>query len=443
MSRFWRTILFAVFALGFLISAPLVVLYTAGYRYQFGSSHIVKAGVLSVTSIPKGASVSLNQITSDKKTPAVIDNILPGDVKIRLEKTGYSSWEKTLPIQSGQSTFVPGAILFLDGTPVQAIDAINVFAVAVENPSRFAYLVNQKGVMEVWVKDDSSSQAQSLLTRPIHAKSSYTLTWSPDGAYLLLRETNIKNTMTLIRVYDKNTIALPSPDLTDAWFDVGSSHTLIYQNKMGLHAFGIDADIAISKKLTANDVQSKDGKLLVIESNHQSILSYLDANGIVSIIAYLPLGTYRFMHAPSPYILLEDTSRHHIILLDPNQKNPLLLNEEALFSEWSSKEDRLVFSNGFDIKVYSVSLGQTETITRFSELLTDLAWYPLGDEILYSKEHVLNALELDRRDVRNETTLVNGYSVNKMWMSKDGTSLFFFGKKDADPTTIFERKLQK
>ncbi len=443
MSHLWRKILFAVFAIGFLITAPLVVFYTAGYRYEFGSSRIVKAGVLSATSIPKGASVILNSILSDKKTPAIIDNILPGQVKIKLEKAGYTSWEKTLPIVSGQSTFIPNAILFLDGQPTQIVDQTTVLAVAVQNSSRTAFLANNKGTLEVWLKEDTSSQNKLLLQRPLKTKSLYSITWSPDGVYLLLKESGSKNIFTLLRISDQTIINIPSKNLSEAWFDVGSAHTLIYRTGAELHAFGVDTDVTIPKNVIADDLQIKDGKILAVQSSHQSVLSYLDTNGISSIIAYLPLGKYRFLHAPSPSLLLEDVSRHHIILLDPNKKNPLLLNEEALFSKWSSKEDHLLFSNGFDIKIYTSSTDQTETITRFSEPLTDLAWYPLGDEILYGRETVLNALELDRRDERNETKLVDGYAIKNIWVNKDGSRLFFFGQKGNDPATIFERVLQK
>ncbi len=119
------------------------------------------------------------------------------------------------------------------------------------------------------------------------------------------------------------------------------------------------------------------------------------------------------------------------------------MDEETKYFVWSEKEDRLVFSNGFDIKIFSTATNQTETLTRFSEPLTALAWYPLGDEILYSKNRVLNALELDRRDVRNETSLVNGYAIQSMWTSKDGSSLFFVGHAENGSTTIFKRVLQK
>lgn len=443
MSRFWRTILFAVFAIGFLISAPLVVLYTAGYRYQFGSMSVVKAGVLSVTSIPKGASVFIDGIESDKKTPSVIDNIYPGEIKIRVEKAGYSSWRKTLPVVSGQSTFAPNVLLFLDGTPAQTIDQTNVLHVATQSPSRFAYLVNNNGALEVWIKDDAVPQSQPILTQSFRPKSIYTLSWSRDGGYLLLTEATTKKTSTVIRAYDGTVIPLPSASLVDAWWNAGSGHTLFYRVGSEIHAFGIDTDLTFPKKLIVSDVELKQGKTLVVQSGDQSVVSNLDENGIANIIAYLPRGTYKFVYAPSSLILLQDVEKNHLVLIDPTQKNSMLLNEEVRHFKWSPKEDRFVFSNGFDINILTVQSGHTETLTRFSESLTDLAWYPLGDEVLYSKNNIIHALELDRRDVRNEIALVRDYTVQSMWLNKDGSSLYFFGQHKDDPTTIFERKLQK
>lgn len=443
MSRFWRTILFAVFAIGFLISAPLVVLYTAGYRYQFGSMSVVKAGVLSVTSIPKGATVSLNGVESSKKTPSVIDNIYPGEMKVRVEKSGYSSWEKTLPVASGQSTFVPNVLLFLEGTPVQSIDQTNVLHVAIQSSSRYAYLVNNKGALEIWIKDDAIPQSKPILTQSFRPKSIYTLSWSHDGSYLLLTESTTKKIQTIIRAYDGTVIPLPSASLVDAWWNASSGHTLFYRVGTEVRAFGIDTDLSFPKKFTANDAELKQGKTLVVQSGDQSVVSYLDENGIANIIAYLPRGAYKFVYAPSSLILLQDVVRNHLVLIDPTQKNSMLLNEEVRHFKWSPKEDRLVFSNGFDVNILTLQSGHIETLTRFSEPLTDLAWYPLGDEVLYSKNRVIHALELDRRDVRNEIALVRDYTVQSMWLNKDGSSLYFFGQSGDDPATIFERKLQK
>ena len=443
MNRIWRTVLFAVFAAGFLISAPLVVLYTAGYRYQLGSMRVVKAGVLSLTSIPKGASVTIDSVLNNKQTPAVIDNLFPGDVKILVEKSGYSSWEKTLPIVSGESTFVPSAILFLNGTPTQSVDPTNIIAATPFDDATFAYLASSSTTNELFVHDGGFLQDRSLLKLPSHPKSTYTLSWSPDGQYLLLDEFSTKHSYTLIRSLDATTIALPTGTIAEMHFDVGSSHTILYHVGTEIRAFGIDADATFPKKLLVDDAEHKDGRLVAVQSADQSIVSYVDDANVASIIAYLPLGTYKFVPAPSPLLMLEETTRHHIILLDPTNQQPLLLNEEATLFQWSANQDRLAFSNSFDTKIFSRSSEQTDTITRFSDPLTTLAWYPLGDELVFSQDTHTYALELDRRDNRNIVDLIPDFTVQTLWISKDGSSLNFLGNKNGIAPTIYERKLQK
>ncbi len=443
MPRLWRNILFAIFALGFFISAPLVVLYTAGYRYQFGSMQIVKAGVLSVTTTPKGATVYINGIVTEKKTPAVIDNIFPGKVVVRIEKPGYSSWEKTLVVESGQSTFVPNATLFLDGTPAQAVNQTSVLFTTPKSATRFAYLVENGATLEAWIKDESIAQTKPLYTQPLRAKSTYTLSWSADAQFLLLTETAAKNTYTILRVSDGAVITLPATSVARAWWNTHSGHVLFYRVGSELRAFGIDADVAFPKNTSVDDAQIKQGDMLVVQSGEQSVVAHMNPEGVANIIAYLPRGTYTFVTSPAPYIALEDTSRNHLILIDPNQKNPLLLNEEVRFFEWSPNQDQLVFSNGFDINLFSPHSGERTTITRFSETITDLIWYPIGNELLYSKQNTLYSLELDRRDVRNEPVLASDVLIHTMWVSKNGETLFFFGQRGSEPATIFERRLQK
>lgn len=445
MHHWIRTILFAVFAIGFLVSAPLVVLYTAGYRYQLGSNRVVKAGVLSITSVPKGATITLDEKQNSKRTPAVIDNLFPGDVKIEISKAGYTTWQKILPIESNESTFIPNALLFLTGSPMLAIDKPLLDTTVSTDPSRFAYLTNTNGTMDVWVRDSTFLEDQSIFKQSFHASSVYQLSWSPDSQYLLLKETvgAKEKTNTIIHVREHTIVPLPVQSATDVHFDVGSDHHLFYHVGKEWNAFGINADLSLPKKLFADDLRQRNERLVSVQSKDQSIVSYLDDKGVASIIAYLPLGSYRFISAPSSLIVLEETKRHRLIILDPDQGEPLRLNEEIRLSAWSPKEDRFLFSNGFDVKIFDRHSGYMETITRFSEPLTQIGWYPSGDEILYSKGTTLSALELDERDVRNETVLADGVSIQSFWITKDGSDLFFFGKNSKGESQLYERKLQK
>lgn len=113
-----RHYLFLLFLFLFVIAAPATVLYTAGYRYSFEHRKILQTGLLSVESAPRGARLLLDDKLLREQTPAVIDDLLPGFHRIRLEKDGYLPWEKSLEVRSRQTTFAKNLVLFAQVTPV-------------------------------------------------------------------------------------------------------------------------------------------------------------------------------------------------------------------------------------------------------------------------------------------------------------------------------------
>ena len=271
----------------------------------------------------------------------------------------------------------------------------------------------------------------------------YKINWSQDKQYILLEESTPKKIYSLVDVRNAAIITLPFKDVTRSWWNIGSNHGLLYQVGTELHSYGIDTDGTLPKKLIAKDARLKDGRLLVVQSEKQSIVSYLDAKNVASIIAYLPLGNYQFVTAPSKWLVLLETQQQHLIIIDQSQPQPIRFNEEARLWQWSEKGDQLLYSDGFDIKILSIESGAIETITRLSEPLSALAWNPSGNTIFYSQGSEMRALELDHRDVRNETTLVKDFMIKTFWINSDGSNLLFLGNQKNQPTGIFEKKLEK
>ena len=68
--KFRRTFFYLYIGL-FLLVAPLVVLYTAGYRLDVQRGRLVQIGALSVTSVPKGAQVFLVDAALSDRTPTL------------------------------------------------------------------------------------------------------------------------------------------------------------------------------------------------------------------------------------------------------------------------------------------------------------------------------------------------------------------------------------
>src|SRR5688572_13864453 len=94
---------FSIIAIGFilfLISAPLIVLFARGFKYDFSQNKIVKTGTLVVESEPDNADIFLNDEKEDTQTPANIRFVLPGEYTVTVSKDGYQSWTKRLTIKS-------------------------------------------------------------------------------------------------------------------------------------------------------------------------------------------------------------------------------------------------------------------------------------------------------------------------------------------------------
>lgn len=158
MSLKWRRLFFYFYLAVFLLAAPAVVLYTMGYRFNFTTGRLVQTGALSVSSIPKAATVWLDDQKLDQSTPTVVNRFLPGTYHLRLAKDGYKPWEREVEIKSRQTTIVDNAVLFLDVAPelLKAIEAVE--GAASDDGRRFAYATTVGSWIELWVMDVVSGE---------------------------------------------------------------------------------------------------------------------------------------------------------------------------------------------------------------------------------------------------------------------------------------------
>ena len=117
MSLYGRRIIFYLLLTLFLIVAPAIIGYTAGYRWSFTQRRFLKTGAISVATIPEDASIKVNGKEYAGHTPALIRNLLPGNYNIEIFKTSYRPWQKTLPVQSEQTAFAIRIPLFKETAP--------------------------------------------------------------------------------------------------------------------------------------------------------------------------------------------------------------------------------------------------------------------------------------------------------------------------------------
>ncbi|MBL7157864.1 MAG: PEGA domain-containing protein [Candidatus Omnitrophica bacterium] len=107
-----RKIVFYFFVLTYVILCPVIILYALGYIYKPDiEKHIMVTGDMHLSTLPSGASVYINNKIFDNKTPALIEQLSPGEYTVRLFLDGYGVWSEILPVLAGQATVLDKIIL--------------------------------------------------------------------------------------------------------------------------------------------------------------------------------------------------------------------------------------------------------------------------------------------------------------------------------------------
>ena len=112
MDKKYQRILVGVFSLVFFITAPLIILYALGFRFDDRKFQFVETGSLVIRSYPKDVLIELDGKPTNKTTPAVISHIVPGTHRVRLELPEYAPWEKDIFISPQVTTFAEHIQLF-------------------------------------------------------------------------------------------------------------------------------------------------------------------------------------------------------------------------------------------------------------------------------------------------------------------------------------------
>lgn len=426
MSKSLRSIIFLLFVFAFLVTAPLLVLYTAGYRFDVAHGRIVHTAVLSIASTPRNATVLVDETTYTDRTPAVIDTILPGEHLVRLEKTGYLPWETSLSFESREARVMGPISLFLDTQPELQEVLPGMIVSAHSESNRFAYVSQESSWLEVWLVDISLEEKKLLMRLPFDAREQYSLTWSTHGTYILLEQIHdSQSDLYVTRVADGVAQELPV-EVTNSqsyWWDLERDDVIYVRTKAGLVRANVQSGSAEILDIEADLVTTYNNQNIILsQSNNRAVISSHDGT-TASIITYLPLGNYELVTAPKGLLGLHDEQRNRFVLIDLEKRDqPILLNEEVNLWKWSADDNTLLFSSGYDLKRYIRSIHETQTITRLSKPITHLDWYPSGSTILYQSDGAIEALNTDGTTILSQTHLGDGFS-GMFWVDQEGENI--------------------
>ncbi len=118
MTRYTRRIFFYSAVVLFALLAPLIIAYSLGYTFDVGTRSLEQTGGIFIKSKTPRMSVFLDGVfikeTSYFSGGALLTEITPGVHHLRLEKTGYHPWSKTIKVDPSLVTDFRNVLLISD-----------------------------------------------------------------------------------------------------------------------------------------------------------------------------------------------------------------------------------------------------------------------------------------------------------------------------------------
>ena len=168
--RFWRRFAaVSVMAVAVVAGVAILTALTLGYGFSQKDGRIEQGGLLQMGSVPSGAALTINGTPFGAETPTKLVS-QPGEYALTMQKKGYQTWQKTVPIQAGNITWVTYPRLIpqkLDPEQTLTYPATTVSALASGSAKRYGIVpAPDKPVVSVAQLDSDKVVAKEYTLPP-------------------------------------------------------------------------------------------------------------------------------------------------------------------------------------------------------------------------------------------------------------------------------------
>lgn len=107
-----RGLLFYLSVFLFFAGLPFILSYALGYKFNRHTLKFTKTGLISIKTQPSGAKIYLNGKLISEKTPASMQELVPGVYKIALDLARHYPWKGEIDVEAGKISRFEKIILF-------------------------------------------------------------------------------------------------------------------------------------------------------------------------------------------------------------------------------------------------------------------------------------------------------------------------------------------
>jgi hypothetical protein len=401
-----RRILPWIFMLIFLVVAPALVFYTAGYRWNPKKEKVERQGTMIVDSTPQDAKIFINDKLQSKTTPLTMQNVTPGRYTIRIEKDGYSTWQKQLEVFPELVTFANNVRLWKKSEPVKT-DLGALTQLSTSPNEKLLAGIQTSGTstsLVIWNDVDQTFQTARLaqnLTAPA------ALTWSEDSRAILIETLTATGTSAWLANVRNQPKIFPLPAADYHW--TGSD--LIGLTAQAWLEINSTAGSAVKQSLGSGRVDEFENYWLQYVTGTTDLVLFSDRFQSRGLI--LPAGQWRFYTQTKTRLILRDHTDW--LSLDPRADQPVIFKVTGDYLRaWSDRQtERFLLKHDGEIWSWNPA-AQPELILRDSRRVPNVIWHTYGEDVILSTDTQVAMLNLDQRDGRLRTPLAEFERVNDL-----------------------------
>lgn len=141
----------------------MLILYAVGYVvHPGGEQTIVKSGLIYLSTAPPGATVYLGKRKYFRKTPTVLNDLIPDHYEVKVVLKKFKPWTKTVPVEAGKATVLERILLLPDQWKNKKLLSESFQNVIPIPGSRFLILAKSENAEDVFIYDRKLDELEKL-----------------------------------------------------------------------------------------------------------------------------------------------------------------------------------------------------------------------------------------------------------------------------------------
>lgn len=332
-----RLAMLIIFIIAFFVISPVIIMYTAGYRYDWQNGLLKETGAISVDIEPKDATVYLNGIKLQDKMPIRLNNIAPAKYSLRITKPEYFDWVNEIEVKNKQTNYTKEISLIKKTAPQILINGkIDNLGVSFDG-NFIIYSVKKNNSREIFLLNNTDQRSTSLFT--VNGLKKVKIIWSEKNHYAVITDDSAPFTrLTILNANDpqkQNNLTNNNAPIKKFVLGTSAEPQLYFSTKDGIFLYSAASEkLQLITKNNYLDWYMDNGQLWTMQTDSStkqfniirdtlgfnSLFNTLDSTDINLATGQTEAENLQILAARQNTVLMQNSKSSEMILLTNSNK---------------------------------------------------------------------------------------------------------------------------